>query len=364
MLALTALNVRAEQTQIPALKDVFAGDFRVGVALSRSQIEGRDGQALDFVRRHFNSLTAENVMKWERIEPEEGRFDWAPADALVNFAEENGMHLAGHVLIWHQQTPDWVFEDAEGQPASRELLLQRMQHHIESVVGRYRGRVDSWEVVNEVFNEDGSFRESPWFTLIGEDFIEQAFAFAHAADPDAQLYFNDYNLYKPAKRDGAIRLGRKLLDQGVRLDAIGLQAHYGLDNPGDLQQVSDTIEAIGKLGLKARVTEMDLAVLPFPASEEWGADISVSAELQARHNPYADGLPDSVAAEQAARYAGLFAIFLEHRQYVDRVTFWGLTDGHSWKNNWPIRGRTDYPLLFDRAYRPKAAYREVIALKQ
>lgn len=345
-----------------SLKKGFSNAFLVGSALNRGQIMGENKQATELVKQQFNSLTPENVMKWEKIEPEEGEFDWQAADELVDFAEANDIHIAGHVLVWHQQTPDWVFDGPDGGPASRELLLQRMESHISAVVGRYRGRVDSWEVVNEVFEEDGRFRRSPWYEIIGEDFISKAFEFAHEADPDAYLYFNDYNMYKPEKRQAAIRLGQSLKEQGLRLDAIGMQAHYGLDNPKDLQQFEDSILAISRLGLDVLITEMDVSVLVFPDQEDWSADISVNLELSEKFNPFASGLPREVEQAQIDQYSKLFRILLKHREHVARVTFWGLTDGDSWKNNWPMHGRTDYPLLFDRNYQPKPVFHSLMEL--
>jgi len=345
-----------------SLKDAFADAFLVGAALSREQILGGEPETLALVARQFNALTAENVMKWEKIHPEESRFDWTAPDALVDFATAHGMQVAGHVLIWHQQTPRWVFEDADGNPASRELLLARMERHIDTVVRRYRGRVQCWEVVNEALNDDGSLRQTPWFEIIGEDYIQRAFEYAHRADPEACLYYNDYNLYKPAKRDGANRLVKRLLEQGIPVSGIGLQGHYGMGHPENLQDFADSIAAVGALGLEAYITEFDLSVLPFPDERSRSADLSVNLELQAQLNPYADGLPAEVEQRQRERWVALFRVLLEHQDTVARVTFWGVNDGQNWKNNWPMRGRTDYPLLFDRQNRPKPAYYDIIGL--
>lgn len=347
-----------------SLKQAFKDDFLVGTALNHAQIMGEEPETLTLVAREFSSLTAENVMKWEKFQPDEGQFDWAAPDALAEFAAAHGMHLVGHVLIWHQQTPDWVFEDAEGQPASRELLLARMERHIDTVVRRYRGRVQCWEVVNEALNDDGSLRRTPWLEIIGEDYIQRAFEYAHRADPEACLYYNDYNMYKPAKRDGAIRLVRELLEQGVPVSGIGLQGHYGMGHPENLQDFADSISAVGALGLEAYITEFDLSVLPFPDEQSRSADLNVNLELREQLNPYADGLPAEVEQRQRERWVALFRILLEHRDTVARVTFWGVNDGQNWKNDWPMRGRTDYPLLFDRQNRPKPAYFDIIALQR
>jgi endo-1,4-beta-xylanase len=347
---------------VPSLGAAFGGAFRVGAALNRRQIMGDDADELELVARQFNSVTAENAMKWEKIEPLEGQFDWTAADALVAFAEEHAMQVAGHVLVWHQQTPEWVFRDSEGHPASRELLLARMESHINAVVGRYRGRVHAWEVVNEALNEDGSPRQTPWRTLIGEDYIERAFEFAHRADPGAELYYNDFNLYKPGKREGAVRLVKGLRDKGLRIDAVGMQAHYGLGHPEDWSDFAGSIEAFAALGVDVHITELDISVLPPPDEASRGADLGVNHELNARFNPYVNGLPADVETAQIGRYVDLFRILLDHRDSVSRVTFWGVDDGDSWKNDWPMRGRTDYPLLFDRQGRPKRVFFKVISL--
>lgn len=344
------------------LRLAFSRDFLVGTALNRMQLLGSKADMLDLAARQFNAVTAENATKWERIHPLEGEFDWEAADALVKFAAANDMHVTGHVLLWHSQTPAWVFEDPDGKQASRELLLARLKNHIDTVVSRYAGKVDEWEVVNEALDEDGTLRQTPWLKIIGDDYIARAFQYAHEADPDADLYLNDFNLYKPAKRAGAIRLVKALQDQGIEIDGIGMQGHYGLDWPTNLGDVEASIEAFGDLGLAVYITELDISVLPFPTPESQGADLSVNLALQARYNPYTDGLPPAVEQQQIDRYTGLFRILLAHRDVVRRVTFWGLDDAQSWKNNWPMHGRTDYPLLFDRQGQPKKVFYEVVKL--
>ena len=343
-----------------SLKNAFGNDFLVGAAVNREQIMGRDPRAMELVARQFNTLTAENVMKWEKIEPSEGRFDWEAADALVEFAESHGMEVAGHVLVWHQQTPGWVFEAGNGEPANREQLIARMKNHIDAVVGRYRGRVQSWEVVNEALNEDGSLRQTPWLDIIGADYIDLAFEFAHAADPQAKLYYNDYNLFKPEKAAGARKLITGLMDKGIPVHGAGMQGHYGLDNPKSMHSFNDAIRGFGQLGLEVYITELDVSVLPFPPQSDWGADIGIDLELNEQYNPYPHGLPAGVAEQQARQYTMLFEALVANRQYVSRVTFWGVNDGHSWKNDWPMRGRTDYPLLFDRENRAKPVFHRVI----
>ena len=347
----------------PALRDVFADDFLIGAALDTGQIMGLDQATPEFIARQFSAVTAENAMKWERIHPEEDRYVFEHADRLAAFAKSHSIHVAGHTLVWHKQTPDWVFRDASGGPASRELLLARMRSHIETVVGRYRGQVASWDVVNEALDAGGELRDNRWRRIIGDDYVEKAFEFAHAADPDAFLNYNDFDLYLPAKRDGAIRLLDGLRRKGIPVHGIGMQAHYRLDAPTNLQDVEDSIVAFSKAGFDVMITELDVSVLPNPT--EAGGAVRVDGRFRhdARFDPYTDGLPASVGRQLGQRYVDLFSIFLAHRDAVSRVTFWGVNDAQSWKNDWPMRGRTDYPLLFDRENRPKPALFRLVSLE-
>jgi endo-1,4-beta-xylanase len=346
----------------PSLADIYADSFRIGVALNAAEILGTDPSTSRLIGAHFNAITAENDMKWERIEPIETEFDFRIADALVERAQSQGAFLVGHTLLWHSQTPDWVFQDSEGHPASRALLLNRLKNHIDTVVGRYQGRIDSWDVVNEALNDDGTWRASPWYKIIGEDYIAKAFEYAHAADPDAALYYNDYNLFKAPKRAAAVALIKDLQARGIPVGGIGIQGHYGLGYP-PLEELEASIIAFGELGIPVMFTELDISVLPYPAQGQMGADISQNFALQAELNPYADGLPPEINQQLAEAYVSLFRILLKHRHLIDRITFWNLTDGSSWRNNWPMRGRTDHPVLFNRQNEPKEAYRALVALK-
>jgi endo-1,4-beta-xylanase len=342
----------------PALHEVFAGSFLIGAALSENQIAGVDAMARALAERHFNSATPENVMKWERIHPQPGRYDFGPADRFVEFGERHGMFLVGHTLVWHSQVPEWVFQDGSGNPATREVLLERMRDHIHTVVGRYRGRVHAWDVVNEALNEDGTLRQSPWLQIIGEDYLAHAFRFAHEADPEAELYYNDYSLENAPKRNGAVALVRRLQEQGVPIHGIGSQLHAWPDWPS-LEQLDSTIVAFAGLGIPIMITELDINVLP-PAFQYQGADVGMQAELRDALDPYRDGFPEERQQQLAERYAELFRVFLNHREVIPRVTFWGVHDGQSWLNNWPVRGRTNYPLLFDRQGQPKPAFHAVV----
>jgi endo-1,4-beta-xylanase len=346
----------------PALKDAFAGQFMMGAALNDDQVSGRDPVSADIARRHFNSITPENVMKWEVIHPAPGRYDFAAADRIVQFAEDHGMFLVGHTLVWHSQTPRWVFEDGNGNPATREQLLERMRDHIHTVVGRYKGRIQGWDVVNEALNEDGSMRESPWYRIIGEDYLEHAFRFAHEADPAAELYYNDYSLENAPKRNGAVRLVQSLQRAGAPIHGLGTQLHGRIEWPS-AAQVDSTIAAFAATGLKVMVTELDIDVLP-AAWHLRTADVNLRAELADSLNPYVRGLPEAVAQRQAERYAELFRIFQKYGDSVTRVTFWGIRDDNSWLNYWPIAGRTSYPLLFDRQGQPKPAFHAVVRVGQ
>lgn len=345
-----------------SLRDAFREQFLIGTAVNTEQVESVDATLHDFVARHFSALTGENMMKWERIHPREGEYNWHPADALVELADKYGMHLTGHTLVWHQQTPDWVFEDAEGKPATRELLLRRMRGHITAVVGRYRGRVQSWDVVNEGIEEDGSLRDTRWRQIIGDDYIEKAFEYAHAADPAARLLYNDYNMFAPGRRAGVIRLVERLREKGIPIHGIGMQGHFRVDYPETLDVVDESITAYADLGLDVAITELDVSILPWPGEKGGGADIQDRHAFEAGMNPFVDGL--SMEAEQAfnERYLELFRIFIDHSDVISRVTFWGLNDGNSWRNDWPMNGRTDYPLLIDRDNRLKDVWHDIIAI--
>ncbi len=344
----------------PSLKEAFAGSFRVGAAVNERQFSGGDSVGAALIRRQFNTITPENVLKWENVHPRLGVYDFAAADRYVAFGERNGMFVVGHTLVWHSQVPRWVFQDAAGSPVSRDTLLGRMRDHIFTVVGRYKGRIKGWDVVNEALNEDGTLRHSPWYTIIGEDYLVKAFQFAHEADPGAQLYYNDYSLDNAPKRNGAVALVKRLQAAGIPISAVGSQSHDKMDWPS-AAEVDSTIRALRATGVKVNITELDVDVLP-PATQNRGADVGTRGRMSPAANPYAAGLPDSVQRALAARYADLFHVFASHRGAIDRVTFWGVGDGDSWLNNWPVPGRTSYPLLFDRADRPKPAFDAVMSV--
>ena len=344
-------------------KTAFANHFLVGTALSKEQILD-DEKIKALVEQQFNALTPENEMKWERIQPQPGVYDWTTADALVAYAQQYNMFITGHTLVWHQQVPDWVFQDASGEPASAELLSQRMNDHISKVVGRYQGKVQSWDVVNEAFNEDGSYRESPWFNILGPQYIEQAFKLAHNIDPNAKLYYNDYNLWRPEKRDAVINLVTELQKKGIPIHGIGLQGHYGLNHPENIELIEEAIVAFHALGVDVMITELDVTVIPFPEGENQGADISLNIALQEKYNPYPNGLTQEAQRAFDQQYLQFFKVFMKHSDKLTRVTFWGVHDAQSWRNGWPIAGRTDYPLLIDRDLNIKPVAHSLVRAEQ
>ena len=340
------------------LKAAYQGLFRIGAAVNQTQFEERDPRGVPIITSQFNTISPENVLKWGPVHPAKDSYNFGPADRYVAFGEKYGMMIMGHCLVWHSQTPQWVFQDDNGKPLTREALLDRMHDHIKTVVGRYKGRIAGWDVVNEALNEDGTMRQSPWYKIIGEDYIAKAFEFAHEADPNARLYYNDYSLENPGKRNGAVELMKKLKAAGAPINGIGLQDHNKMDIP-TAQVEAETIEAFSALGLEVNISELDVDVLPRTTNQN-SADISATAAVGAGLNPYTAGLPDEMQAALAKRYAELFEVFVEHRQSIGRVTFWGVTDGDSWLNNFPTRGRTNYPLLFDRQGKPKPAFDAVL----
>jgi len=342
----------------PALKDLFGDSFLIGGALNNAQIAGQDPTALEIVARHFNAISPENVLKWDAVHPEPAGYDFALADRYVALGQALGAFIVGHALVWHQQTPACVFEGEAGAVLDRDTLLARMRSHIRTVVGRYRGKIHGWDVVNEALEDDGTWRRSPWYATLGEEYVAQAFEFAREADPDAQLYYNDYNLWKPAKRDAAARLVTSLRGRGIRVDGVGEQGHWLLDDP-PADAIEAMIVAFEKLGLKTMITELDVDPLPRPDGLE-GADVSKRVEFKSTLNPYADGLPDAFQKQLAQRYADVFGVFMKHRGAVGRVTFWGVTDADTWLNDWPVPGRTNHPLLWDRDGRPKPSFDAVV----
>lgn len=351
---MVASDINSQQS----LKEIFKDHYLIGTAINNMQIRRADEQLFEIVKKHFNSITPENELKWERVHPTLNNFNFEPADKIIEFAVANNLHIVGHTLLWHSQTPNWVFEDENGNLLSREAMLDRLENHISTVVGRYRGKIHGWDVVNEAFNEDGSYRESKWFKIIGEDYIEKAFQFAHAADPDVELYYNDYNEWYPKKRDRIVKMVNDLKAKGIRIDGIGMQGHWGLDYPV-ISEADDAIKAYSETGLKVMITELDMDILP--SAWDISADVAKTAKYSKELNPWPDFLPDSMHVVQAKRYAEFFNLFNKYRESISRVTLWGINDAQSWRNYWPVFGRSAYPLLFDKNNQPKPAFDAVIS---
>lgn len=347
------------------LQSVYKDAFLIGTAVNAAIVAGDDPGTAALVERHFSSITAENVLKNEIVHPRPGVYDFAPGDAFVAYGERHGMFIVGHTLVWHNQTPDWFFLDDRGQPNPPDAQLARMCEHIAAVAGRYAGRIHAWDVVNEVIDDDGQYRPTRWVQAVGDGdrLVREAFRCAQEHAPGTELYYNDFNTFRPAKRAGIVRMVRMLQAHGIRIDGVGMQGHWGLHYP-DLQEIEDSIDAYAALGVKVMVTELDIDVLPLTRE---GQVIGTGMqhpqfqlpEFERYLDPYQDGLPPAVGRQLAERYATLFRLFLRKREAIARVTFWGVHDGMSWKNDYPVPHRTNYPLLFDRQRQPKAAFQAV-----
>jgi endo-1,4-beta-xylanase len=341
-----------------SMKDAFQDKFMIGAALNQNHYKGSDVQAVKIVKKHFNTIVAENCMKSEKLQPAEGQFFFDDADQFIAFGLANNMFIVGHTLIWHSQAPAWFFVDDRGKDVTREVLIERMRNHITTVVTRYKGKVHGWDVVNEAILDDGSWRKSKFYEIIGEEYVKLAFEFAHQADPDAELYYNDYSMAHEGKRNGTISMVKELQKQGVRIDGIGMQGHMIMDFP-TFDAFEQSIIAFSELGVKVMITELDLSILPSP-NAAIGANIADTSDYEKKLNPYTNGLTEDVLKTWENRYHGFFSLFLKHHDKISRVTLWGVTDSDSWKNNWPVKGRTDYPLLFDRNYQPKPLVNKII----
>ncbi|MFC1495775.1 endo-1,4-beta-xylanase, partial [Thermodesulfobacteriota bacterium] len=344
------------------LKDYYADNYLIGAALFPELFDAP--VSAELIKTHFSTITPENDFKWALLHPTLNEYKFNRADKIAEFAQANGIKLIGHTLVWHSQLGRGVYTKEDSQDPNdlvdSETLFSRIKDHIFTVAGRYKGKVHGWDVVNEALEEDGTFRGSNFYKIAGETFIEKAFEYAHMADPNAELYYNDYNLVKPEKRQGAIKIIKNLQEKGLKVDAVGIQAHWDMTFP-ELEEIEKSILEFSELGIKVMFTELDVSVLPSPWDMP-SADIGVRYQNNETMNPYPDGIPDSASEELAKRYMDIFTIFNKHMDKISRVTFWGLHDGISWKNNFPIRGRTDYPLIFDREMNPKKAYWEIIGL--
>jgi endo-1,4-beta-xylanase len=343
------------------LKEAYANKFLVGATLGASMFTTPNHPSLALAKENFSSITLDNDMKWERINPLPGKFNFEIADQFAQLGIDENIATVGHVLFWHSQTPEWVFKDDEGNLLTREALLERMRERAKMFASRYADRIKIWDVVNEAIEDDGSLRKSLYNQIIGDDFIEQAFIIADQEMPkDATLIYNDYGMNRVGRRDTVLAMVKDFQQKGVRIDGIGLQGHWGMVNPS-AEIIDITLTLYAATGLPLHITELDV---DFLGRDNFGANVDIK-KLKAtpENNPYPDGiLPPAAEAKFAKRYTEIFQQFIKHHDNIDRVTFWGVTDGDSWLNSWPLEGRTNYPLLFNRNGSAKKAHDAVIDL--
>ena len=340
-------EVKAQQVQAKGLKDYYKNYFTIGVAVSAMDIKNRDEAAL--ILSQFNSLTPENAMKMAPIHPEENRYNWKDADSIVAFARLHGLRVRGHNLCWHERTPGWLFKDTAGNLVTKAVLLKRLKDHITAVVNRYKGEIYAWDVVNEAIDDDSTkfLRNSLWYRICGEDFIAKAFEYAHEADPAAILFYNDYNTERPEKRERVYQLLKKLVDAKVPINGVGIQAHWSIYEP-DQKDLVATIKKFASLGLKIQVTELDVSIYPWEKNR------------RALRTGESDAYTPDLEKKQADKYAEVFKIFRKYHNVITGVTFWNISDKHTWLDNYPVAGRKNYPLLFDQNLQPKKAYWSVV----
>jgi endo-1,4-beta-xylanase len=351
----------ADAAAAPSLARKYADFFPIGAAVNSRTLKSH----ADLLARHFSSITAENEMKFESVEPTEGNFNFAPADEMLAFARQHGMKMRGHTLVWHRQTPDWVFSNGAGGDASKEVLLARMEKHIANVVGHFKGNVYAWDVVNEAILDDGKWRtatekepdqRSKWHGILGTSYIAAAFRAAHAADPNAKLFYNEYRNYLPAKRQAVYEMLKGLLSEGVPVHGVGLQAHLSSEpstdpsNHGYFQTIAEeekAIELYASLGLEVHITEIDMSAYVPGVKYEPSQFLTVET------------FTPELEAKQAERYGQFFELFRKHRKEITSVTFWGIADDATWLSHLSS-GRTDFPMLFDTQHRPKKALERIM----
>jgi len=350
---LNATNALAQQKS--SLQQSYNNYFLIGTAINAPQILEKDPKAAVIITNDFNSITPENIMKSEIIHPKWDEYDFTLADKMIEYAHAHQLKVNGHTLIWHSQLPAFM-KYMQSTDSVRNFFV----NHIETVAKRYDGKIFSWDVVNEALEENGTLRKSIFLEKLGPSYISEAFKLAQKASPKAELYYNDYNIEQPKKRAGAIAIIKELQSKGIRIDGVGIQGHWRY-NKIPFKEIEESIIEFSQLGVKVMFTELDLGVLSNPWDSD-AADVNMKAIYSEKMNPYMNGLPDSVQIKFTEGYESLFKLFIKHKDKISRVTFWGVHDGQSWLNGWPIKGRTNYPLLFDRKYQPKDAYYKLIAL--
>ena len=348
----------AEPSNKLSLGAHFKDLFYLGAAINENTILGLDPKSATIVNSEFNTITPENSLKWMFIQPKPNKFNFKAADKYVEMGLKNNMYIVGHALVWHAQLADFM-QNIDNSAEAR----KHVDNHINRLVSRYKGKIDAWDVVNEAFEEDGSLRASVFYKNMGENYIEEVFRITEKADPDADLIYNDYNLYKPEKRAAVLKMVKNFKSNGTKINGVGVQAHWDLKSPS-LEEIEQIILDIHAEGVSVSFTELDISVLPNPW-EMVGAEVTQNFskfEGDPKMNPYPNGLPDAVQEKLAKRYQDIFNLFVKHSDKINRVTFWGVMDKHSWLNDWPIKGRTNYPLLFDRDYQPKVAYERLLGV--
>ena len=333
-------------TSTKGLKDYYKDYFLVGSAVTPRSLHGEDSA---LIVTHFNSITAENAMKMGPIHPRETAYNWKDADSIVAFAKRHGLKMRGHTLCWHAQAPAWMFKTNNGDTVSKEVLLQRLKDHITTVVNRYKNNIYAWDVVNEVIddNDTAFYRKSIWYKITGEEFIMKAFEYAHAADPKAVLFYNDYNTENPGKREKIYQMVKKMKESGIPIHGVGLQGHWSISNPPQ-EELEKSIQLFSSLGLQVQVTELDVSVY---AGRQGGQLIN------GQRRDTTSTFTEEMERLQREKYKMAFDVFRKHRDKITGVTFWNVSDRYSWLDG---RGRKNYPLLFDMNRQPKKAYWDVV----
>ena len=373
-LAISAVSCSRPQQQPPlhdSLKEAYADCFKMGVAVEPFNLSGKRPESVELILKHFNALSPGNCLKPESLHPRPDVWNFKFADSYLDFAEEHDLWVLGHTLIWHNQTPDvfWVREN--GQPKSEAELIETMRSYIETVARRYAGRIDAWDVVNEIIGEQGEYRDKGWVKAFGGDgyeVVRNAFRFAEQYFPDTELYYNDFNVWRKGHVDGIVTMVKRLQSEGIRIDGVGIQAHWGLNFP-KTEYIEHAIDTLASCGVKVMITELDVDVLPLTREGQIIGQSMSEPQFQLEEweeylDPYKEGLPEDVARQLDARYEELFRIFYKHRDQIDRVTFWGLADSDSWKNGYPVPRRTNYPLLFNRDYSAKPCVEAILRIPE
>ncbi|RYG41870.1 MAG: endo-1,4-beta-xylanase [Chitinophagaceae bacterium] len=347
--AANSANKSNEQQGSPTkgLKDYYADYFPIGAAVTPNSLRGDDST---LIVTHFNSITAENAMKMGPLHPKENQFNWRDADAIADFATKHKLRLRGHTLCWHSQAPAWMFIGTNGDTATKEVLLQRLKEHITTVVNRYKGKIYAWDVVNEVIddNDKNFYRNTAWYRICGKEFIAKAFEYAHAADPDAILFYNDYNTENPGKRKRILQMVKELKDSGVPIHGVGLQGHWSINNPSK-EELENSISQFSELGLQVQVTELDVSI----NAGRQGGQLDRGQRMDSV-SPFTAEMEEM----QRSKYKMIFEVFRNNKSALTGITFWNLSDKFTWLD---MRGPKNYPLLFDTNRQPKKAYYDVIS---